>query len=337
MTGPISFDELLAAARSFNVVDLLLVVFLLLYALDGMRRGFIAGALGLISIVGTIVAATLWYQPVATVLGRYVTASPQLLSIAGFVLVLIVAQVVLATLVRLVLTLLRPVRLLLGPLNLLDHLLGIIPGLIQAAFIAALILAPLRVLPLSPSLTAAIDHSVIAGQVAAQSARVLPELEQRLGQAFTGGQFFRSQIIESDAEVRLPARQNLQLDPDSEAQMLRLVNDERRRAGLAPLQQDDRLREAARQHSEEMFRLGYFSHDSPRTGSPFDRISAAARFFLTSGENIAYAPTVEIAHNGLMNSPSHRKNILAPEFRNVGIGVVSAGIYGRMFTQDFDG
>ena len=54
--------------------------------------------------------------------------------------------------------------------------------------------------------------------------------------------------------------------------MLRLVNQERTLAGIQPLVADDRLREVARAHSEEMFRLGYFAHDSPLSGSPFDRL-----------------------------------------------------------------
>ncbi|MBI4759148.1 MAG: serine protease, partial [Chloroflexi bacterium] len=36
-----------------------------------------------------------------------------------------------------------------------------------------------------------------------------------------------------------------------------------------------------------------------------------------------------------MNSPEHVANILRPEFRRVGIGVITDGIHGSMFTQDF--
>ena len=36
-----------------------------------------------------------------------------------------------------------------------------------------------------------------------------------------------------------------------------------------------------------------------------------------------------------MNSPEHRRNILDPQFRKVGIGVQQSGLWGRMFTQDF--
>ena len=36
-----------------------------------------------------------------------------------------------------------------------------------------------------------------------------------------------------------------------------------------------------------------------------------------------------------MESPGHRENILRPEFRRIGIGVISAGAYGKMVTQLF--
>jgi uncharacterized protein YkwD len=84
-----------------------------------------------------------------------------------------------------------------------------------------------------------------------------------------------------------------------------------------------------------MFRLKYFGHQSPANGSPFDRLAAAKITYTRAGENLAYAHSVAVAHRGLMDSPGHRENILRPEFTRVGIGVVSAGSYGRMFTQLF--
>jgi len=100
---------------------------------------------------------------------------------------------------------------------------------------------------------------------------------------------------------------------------------------------DARLTQVARQHSEEMLRMGYFAHDSPALGSPFDRMARAGIRYKLAGENLALAPSVERAHVGLMNSPEHRDNILRPEFRKIGIGAVNGGLAGQMFTQDFIG
>ncbi len=84
-----------------------------------------------------------------------------------------------------------------------------------------------------------------------------------------------------------------------------------------------------------MFRNGYFSHDSPTTGSPFDRINAAGISYVVAGENLALAPTLSVAHEGLMDSPGHRANILEPSFGRAGIGAIRSPGRGTMYTQLF--
>jgi uncharacterized YkwD family protein len=132
-----------------------------------------------------------------------------------------------------------------------------------------------------------------------------------------------------------PPSAQLTADSDAEQRMLDLVNTERARTGLQPLAADERLRRVARAQSLEMFERDYFSHTSPTAGSPFDRMHTAGITFQVAGENLAYAPNVEVAHQGLMNSPGHRANILRPEFGRVGIGVIRSQAQGEMFTQDF--
>jgi uncharacterized protein YkwD len=124
-------------------------------------------------------------------------------------------------------------------------------------------------------------------------------------------------------------------DPEAEQRMLELVNQERQRAGLGQLVFDTALRDVARGHSQEMFERSYFSHISPVTGSPADRITRAGIMPRLLGENLAYAPNVLIAHEGLMNSPGHRENILRPQYGRVGIGVIRSQFRGSMYTQNF--
>jgi uncharacterized protein YkwD len=123
--------------------------------------------------------------------------------------------------------------------------------------------------------------------------------------------------------------------PDLEAQMLEMVNEERRAAGLKPVVPDPELTEVARAHSADMFARGYFAHVTPEGQSPFDRMTHAGVTFRTAGENLALAPTLKIAHTGLMNSPGHRANILRPEFGRLGIGIVDGGYRGIMVSQEF--
>jgi uncharacterized protein YkwD len=141
---------------------------------------------------------------------------------------------------------------------------------------------------------------------------------------------------ESNERVELGFKvESVRPRPDLEAQMLELVNEERAAAGLRPLAPDPELTEVARTHSADMFARGYFAHVSPDGLDPFDRMTRAGVTFRTAGENLALAPTVRVAHTGLMNSPGHRANILRPAFGRLGVGIVDGGYRGIMVSQEF--
>jgi uncharacterized protein YkwD len=222
-----------------------------------------------------------------------------------------------------------------------DRFLGLIPGLARGAITLTVLLLPFALVPFVPLVSQGIEGSTLANRLVGGALQVTPVLEARLGQDLEGG--LPRLVIEppesEDATTRpLPAGPPTgPLEPEAQAeqQMLEMVNMERANAGLHPLVADDRLREVARAHSLEMFQMDYFSHTSPTAGSPFDRMHAAGISFLVAGENLAYAPNVQVAHEGLMNSPGHRANILRPEFGRVGIGIIRTEAQGSMFTQDF--
>lgn len=122
-----------------------------------------------------------------------------------------------------------------------------------------------------------------------------------------------------------------------EQKMLDLVNKERSAQGLKPLQVDMQLVKLARMKSQDMINKGYFDHQSPTYGSPFDMMKNNGISYRYAGENIAGNSSVEKAHTSLMNSSGHRANILSPNFTHIGIGIVDGGPYGKMFTQMFTG
>ncbi len=126
-----------------------------------------------------------------------------------------------------------------------------------------------------------------------------------------------------------------EIDYMCEQEMLKLVNAERQKNGLQPLKEDLLIRNVARAHSRDMLLRGYFSHDSTDGKNLYDRLIEANVNFKQTAENIALGPTVELAFIGLMNSPKHRDNILDKDFNKVGIGIIDAGAYGLMVTQDF--
>ena len=118
-----------------------------------------------------------------------------------------------------------------------------------------------------------------------------------------------------------------------ESEVVRLVNQERAKQGLAPLTQDWQLSRVARYKSQDMKNLGYFSHTSPTYGSPFDMMKSFGISYRTAGENIAkgYA-TPEAVVRAWMNSPGHRANILNSSYTHIGVGYVASGSY---WTQMF--
>lgn len=120
-----------------------------------------------------------------------------------------------------------------------------------------------------------------------------------------------------------------------EIKMLELINKERAAAGVAPLKLDNELVRIARLKSQDMIDKNYFDHNSPTYGDPFTMMKNFGIKFGYAGENLAGNQTVEKAHEALMNSPGHRKNILSPNYTHVGIGIREGSPYGKIFTQLF--
>jgi uncharacterized protein YkwD len=124
-------------------------------------------------------------------------------------------------------------------------------------------------------------------------------------------------------------------DEASENKLLALINKERLDRGLQKLDLETRLREAAREHSKDMFVREYVGHFDEQGIGPAERLYAKDIRFEFAGENLSHAPEIETAHAGLMNSVHHRENILSPDYSRVGIGIVEAPEYGFMITQLF--
>jgi uncharacterized protein YkwD len=112
--------------------------------------------------------------------------------------------------------------------------------------------------------------------------------------------------------------------PQFESRMLELLNRARSSAGLRPLIADPQLRAVAVAHSQDMERAHFFGHVSPTTKTVVERLEHAGVQVSTAGENLSQASTPEESHQGLMDSPGHRANMLGPKFTHVGIGVVRA-------------
>ena len=123
-------------------------------------------------------------------------------------------------------------------------------------------------------------------------------------------------------------------DEQAEQQLVQLLNQERARQGLPELRVDDRLRQAARDHSRLMADHKQLSHQISGEERLSKRLAATGIRFNNDAENVAYDDSVEGAHQGFMHSPGHRANILSPKYNAVGIGIVRRGEV-LWVTEDF--
>ena len=120
-----------------------------------------------------------------------------------------------------------------------------------------------------------------------------------------------------------------------EQQVLDLTNQERAKIGVPALKLDVELSKVAREKSRDMQAKGYFDHNSPTYGSPFDMMKKFGISYRTAGENIAMGQqSPQEVVTAWMNSEGHRKNILNANYTHIGIGHVAQGNY---WTQMFIG
>lgn len=129
---------------------------------------------------------------------------------------------------------------------------------------------------------------------------------------------------------------------------LKLVNETRARHDLSQLTLAGPLNEAAQAHAEAMAEQDFFAHVSPDGGTVMDRYEAAggAAESKLVAENLARcrnctrrAPAEQLRsfHEGWMDSPGHRENILRPGLRHFGFGWHSWGENGIVAVQTFAG
>ena len=182
-----------------------------------------------------------------------------------------------------------------------------------------------------PAEAASLSHKVVRGdtmwKLAAQYQVGTSELLQANPQVADPDLIYPGQILQ------IPQLESTVSSYESE--VIRLVNEIRQQNGLRPLAANWELSRVARYKSQDMRDNGYFSHNSPTYGTPFQMLSAFGLSYRTAGENIAkgYASPQAVV-NGWMNSSGHRANILNASYTQIGVGYVSGGNY---WTQLFIG
>lgn len=120
--------------------------------------------------------------------------------------------------------------------------------------------------------------------------------------------------ITQEGEVHQPINQYVD-------EVIRLVNEERSKKGLALLKKNETLCQAATVRSNEI--TSVFSHTRPNGSSCFTVVDEYNISYVALGENIAMGQkTPQEVMNSWMNSQGHRENILSGNFSEIGVGVV---------------
>lgn len=136
-------------------------------------------------------------------------------------------------------------------------------------------------------------------------------------------QFKNPNLIYPNQKVNIP---NIDATKGIESQVQELVNRERSKQGLRPLEMDWELQRTARVKACDMAQKGYFSHQSPTYGSPFDMMKQFGISYRSAGENIAKGQTSpDSVMQSWMNSSGHRANIMKPDFTHIGVGYCQQG------------
>lgn len=318
---------------AINLIDILLVLIILLGAVLGWHRGFIAGTIDLLRWSGSLVFAFIFYKFVSRLIISFTSLTETWSHPLAFLLLFFSVSFILQYISRLLLKDL--------PKDFhketINQVLGIFPGIITGLILAVIVAASLFSLPFAGNFQDSLNKSRLAESLAIYSdvieTALAPVFEDALAETLTRR---LTTYPGSEETVELPFKvTEFRERPDLEAEMLALINKERAAENLAPLEADTEMRGVALKHSADMFSRGYFSHNTPEEKSPFDRMNDEKVRYRTAGENLALAPTLKIAHTGLMNSPGHRANILRPQFGRVGIGILDGGRRGLMITQNF--
>lgn len=323
-----------------NWVDFCIFLILFYFAYRGFAIGFVGSLLNLLSSIIAVLLAVRFYPQAGEFFINSLGANKFAGPVLGFFFVLIVSELVFSFIFSFLYRFIIKLFLWLKPLYWADKIAGIFPQLFMGILLlTAAIIVMLR-LPFNTDLKNAVLASYWGKNVVPQAAILEPQMRQILGVIPQETLLYlipKTPSSEESIKMSFPDAANLELkeDPQSEQDMLVMVNKERQVEGLKVLVWDPTIVPVARAHSMDMFRRSYFSHINPDGKSPFDRMTEGKIAYTVAGENLAYAPTVEIAHKGLMNSPGHRANILRAEFGRIGIGVIDGGIYGKMFTQNF--
>lgn len=315
-----------------NWVDIFIVAMVLIFSLQGIGRSFISESLDFLFFAVAFILSLNFYGLGSALLEKIFKINHAFSSVIGFFLVWALVEIILSLLTGYILKRIPH-------LAEIDHKLrnfSVFPAFLRGVVTVAIILVLVATFPIQPGIKAAVDSSYLGPKVLSSSLNLEGPLKNVFGGFSESTLRFLTVEPKTNESINLGFQtNNFKVRADLEQEMIGLVNQERMSRGISALSYNSSLQGIAREHSKDMFGRGYFSHYSPEGKTVADRAQAAGIDYQVIGENLAYAPSLALAHQGLMNSPGHRANILSADYHQIGIGIMDGGVYGLMVTQVF--
>ena len=318
-----------------NWIDLIVIFYLLVHLISGMRRGLFAIFVSLISFILALIIAFFTYAYSSALFVENFGIDKSYANVLGFFTNVFIVKIIVFLVVY------KALSGITSPItnSFLNRLAGGLVLFIYGLSIIFLIFSVTLSFSLPDFMNKQICSSTTGNFIESDPLRLNNKFKNIFGDVLkTTIEKFDFLTVETGENKKVDLNfkiSDLKIDEQMEIDMLEMVNYERTLSGLDVLIIDEKAREAARRHGEDMFENGYFSHEDLDGENHADRMKETGTEFMMSGENLALSQDLKSAHEGLMNSSGHRKNILHPFFHRVGIGVIDGGEYGIIFVQNF--
>jgi uncharacterized protein YkwD len=315
-----------------NWVDFAIICLLLLFALDAVHKSFLGEVFDFLSFLLAFFLSFRFYNQTGSFFETTFQLPHSFAVILGFATIWFLVELILFGMIQLTFPKFKAFV----KIDRILQPLAIIPAVLRGFIFISLILLLVGTFPVQPDIKIAVHQSKLGSLILDKTQQLESPFKNIFGGITNDTLTFFTIKPKSDESINL-GFQTSDFHPDAtlENQMIDLVNKERTIRGLNALTFNPALQKIAREHSADMFKRGYFSHYSPEGKTVADRAKQNGINYLVIGENLAYAPNLELAHNGLMNSEGHKANILSVDYHKIGIGILDGGVYGLMVTQVF--
>ncbi|MEK7526667.1 MAG: CvpA family protein [Patescibacteria group bacterium] len=315
-----------------NWIDLIIILVFIYFASEAWRHGLWVILAEFASFLGSLLIALRGYKFMSMILVANFNLPNSIANALGFLLTAVVSEVVLGYVFAYLVGKL-PQKIRKAKYN---KALAVLPAVGQGIILVAFVLTILIGMPIKGEIKENIAQSKIGGYLVKKTSIADSSINDVFGGVINDSLTYLTVKPDSGETLKLNVpKRTLTIDATSERQMFILVNKERKDKDVSELVWSDAASLVARDHAKDMWERQYFSHYSPEGGDVGDRLQKQKAKYYVAGENLALAPTLAMAHTGLMNSEGHRANILEPRFKRMGIGVIDNGYYGKIFVQVF--